>query len=192
MIDIREHDDTAPAPGDLELVQRFVNLHQHDPRGRTVEPPPEMVRAFLVDRGLIPSGARFGPREHRQALRLAGALRQLVLTEEGQAPPWEAASELDAVSEAAGLHPHFAYGDPVLVPAEGGVAGALGRLVAIAFLARFDGTWSHLKQCANQDCRAVFFDRSKNHSGRWCSMASCGNRAKVRAWRERQRSHDDT
>lgn len=191
MIDIREHDDTAPAPGDLELLQRFVNLHDHDPQGRTVDPPLEMVRAFLVDRGLIEPGIRFGAREHREALRLAGAFRALVLTEEGQAPPEEAAAALDDASEAAGLHPHFRYGEPVLVPAEGGVAGAFGRLVAIAFLARFDGTWSHLKQCANEDCRAIFYDRSKNHSGRWCSMASCGNRAKVRAWRERQRAHDD-
>ncbi|HWL91166.1 MAG TPA: CGNR zinc finger domain-containing protein, partial [Actinomycetota bacterium] len=32
----------------------------------------------------------------------------------------------------------------------------------------------------------VFFDGSKNKSGKWCSMAACGNRAKVRAFRERQ------
>ncbi|HEX6579263.1 MAG TPA: CGNR zinc finger domain-containing protein, partial [Actinomycetota bacterium] len=32
----------------------------------------------------------------------------------------------------------------------------------------------------------VFFDRSKNKSGKWCSMNACGNRAKVRAFRARQ------
>jgi len=190
MIDIREHDSaSSPAPGDLEIVQRFVNLHDHDDRGRTLDPPPGMVRDFLIQRGLIVPGTPYGAREHREALRLAGALRALALTGEGQAPPPEAAAALDDVSEAAGLHPHFAYGDPVLVPAEGGVTGAFGRLVAIAFLARFEGTLAHLKQCANEGCRALFYDRSKNHSGRWCSMSACGNRAKVRAWRERQRAH---
>jgi hypothetical protein len=192
MPNTRGHDDseTAPAPGDLEVLQRFVNLHVHDEQGRTVEPPLEMVRAFLVERGLLAADAPFAPEDHRSALRLATGLRALVLADEDDPLPEEEATAIDAVSEAAGLHPHFSYGRPMLVPAESGVAGALGRLVAIAFLAQFDGTWSHLKQCANQECRAVFYDRSKNRSGRWCSMASCGNRAKVRAWRERQREHD--
>lgn len=185
-----EDPETAPAPGDLEVLQRFVNLHEHDERGRTVEPSLEMVRAFLVERGLLEPHTPFAEEDHRRALRLAVGLRALVLAHEDEPLPEDHAMAIDAVSEAAGLHPHFSYGRPMLVPAEGGVAGALGRLVAIAFLAQFDGTWSHLKQCANEECRAVFYDRSKNRSGRWCSMASCGNRAKVRAWRERQREHD--
>jgi len=31
-----------------------------------------------------------------------------------------------------------------------------------------------------------FYDRTKSHRRRWCSMALCGNRAKARAHRERQ------
>jgi predicted RNA-binding Zn ribbon-like protein len=67
-----------------------------------------------------------------------------------------------------------------------GVAGALGRILAVAFLAQLDGSWAHLKQCADETCTSVFYDRSKNRSGKWCSMQSCGNRNKVRAWRARQ------
>ena len=33
MVDVGTHDNTAPAPGSLELVQRFVNLHEHGPGG---------------------------------------------------------------------------------------------------------------------------------------------------------------
>lgn len=192
MPNTRGHGDSqsAPAPGDLQVLQRFVNLHEHDERGRTVEPPVEMVRAFLVERGLLDPDEPYAPEDHQRALRLAAELRALVLVDEDEPLPEPQATAIDAVSEAAGLHPHFSYGRPMLVPSERGVAGALGRLVAIAFLAHFDGTWSQLKQCANDDCRAVFYDRSKNRSGRWCSMASCGNRAKVRAWRARQREHD--
>ena len=36
----------------------------------------------------------------------------------------------------------------------------------------------------------AFYDRSKNRSGRWCSMDSCGNVEKARAFRERNRSDD--
>lgn len=193
MLDIRSHDDTyaAPAPGDLEILQRFVNLHVHHDDGATLPAPREMVRDFLVERGLLERRTPFTVQDHRQALRLADGFRALIRAKAGDLLPARAADVLDDVSETAGLHPHFRFGEPVLVPAHGGVAGAFGRLVAIAFLARFDGSWTHLKECANDGCRAVFFDRSKNHSGRWCSMSGCGNRAKVRAWRERQKAHDN-
>ena len=57
-----------------------------------------------------------------------------------------------------------------------------------ALLGGIDEAIAILKLCADETCRSVFYDRSKNRSGRWCSMSTCGNRAKVRAWRERQRA----
>jgi predicted RNA-binding Zn ribbon-like protein len=47
-----------------------------------------------------------------------------------------------------------------------------------------------LKFCAADDCGWIFVDRSRNASRRWCDMADCGNRAKVRRYRERQRTSD--
>jgi len=70
----------------------------------------------------------------------------------------------------------------------GGVVGAVGTLLASAFLAELDGSWARLRHCSNPECESVFYDRSKNRSGRWCSMRSCGNQAKVRAYRERHRT----
>ena len=46
-----------------------------------------------------------------------------------------------------------------------------------------DGTWRRLKACREDTCQWAFYDRSKNRSGTWCSMAVCGNRAKARAYR---------
>jgi len=40
------------------------------------------------------------------------------------------------------------------------------------------------------DCQWAFYDRSKNRSGRWCSMRTCGNRTKTRAYRTRRRAGD--
>ena len=37
--------------------------------------------------------------------------------------------------------------------------------------AQLDGTWGHLKACANDDCQWAFYDRSRNHGGTWCDMA---------------------
>lgn len=36
-----------------------------------------------------------------------------------------------------------------------------------------------LKRCNNPDCVLIFLDTSRNQKRRWCSMETCGNRAKV-------------
>ena len=39
---------------------------------------------------------------------------------------------------------------------------------------------SGIRQCADdRGCGVLFLDRTRNHSRRWCSMKSCGNRAKA-------------
>ena len=64
------------------------------------------------------------------------------------------------------------------------VADAAYRLLTGPALAR-------LKRCVA--CPWLFLDRSRNGSRRWCSMEHCGNRAKVRAHRERaaMRRHEE-
>ncbi len=42
-----------------------------------------------------------------------------------------------------------------------------------------------IRKCEDPKCILWFYDSSKNHSRRWCSMELCGNRAKVAAFRER-------
>jgi CGNR zinc finger/Putative stress-induced transcription regulator len=187
--DTSEHDQSTPAPDDLELVQRFMNLHEHDPRtGTEIPASTAAVHAFLVDRGLLRKRERFADRDRERALRLADALRARVPGARPGGPSREQVALVDRAAQDAGLHPHFEPEGPVLVPSEQGIAGALGRLIAIAFLADLDGRWYQLKICGDRTCSSVFYDRSKNHSGRWCSMQACGNRNKVRAWRERQRA----
>lgn len=46
---------------------------------------------------------------------------------------------------------------------------------------------SLLKECAGIGCTLWFLDRTKAHRRKFCSSAACGNRAKVAAFRERQR-----
>lgn len=44
-----------------------------------------------------------------------------------------------------------------------------------------------IRECAGGDCTLWFLDRTRSHARRFCSAAGCGNRAKVAAFRERQR-----
>jgi predicted RNA-binding Zn ribbon-like protein len=43
-----------------------------------------------------------------------------------------------------------------------------------------------IRSCRGSACTLVFLDRTKAHTRRWCSMAVCGNRAKVAAHRARR------
>jgi predicted RNA-binding Zn ribbon-like protein len=44
-----------------------------------------------------------------------------------------------------------------------------------------------VRECAGDNCGWLFLDVSRNHSRRWCDMADCGNRAKVRRHYVRKR-----
>jgi predicted RNA-binding Zn ribbon-like protein len=45
-----------------------------------------------------------------------------------------------------------------------------------------------VRACAQDTCDWLFLDLSRNARRRWCDMKTCGNRAKIRRFRERQRS----
>ncbi|MHB8629784.1 MAG: CGNR zinc finger domain-containing protein [Aggregatilineales bacterium] len=47
-----------------------------------------------------------------------------------------------------------------------------------------------VRQCANEDCRWLFVDTTKNHRRKWCRTTGCGNVMRVRKYRERQRSKE--
>jgi predicted RNA-binding Zn ribbon-like protein len=42
-----------------------------------------------------------------------------------------------------------------------------------------------IRRCESEACVLWFYDRTRSHRRRWCSMASCGNRNKVAAFRQR-------
>jgi predicted RNA-binding Zn ribbon-like protein len=44
---------------------------------------------------------------------------------------------------------------------------------------------SLIRRCENPRCILYFYDTTKNHARRWCSMGACGNRAKAVAFYHR-------
>ena len=58
------------------------------------------------------------------------------------------------------------------------IAEALAKLVC-------DEDFTHVKACEGPRCTLLFADHTRGHARRWCSMAICGNRAKVAAHRKR-------
>lgn len=53
-----------------------------------------------------------------------------------------------------------------------------------------EGDFELVRVCEHPDCTLWFYDRTKSHRRRWCSMALCGNRHKVAEHRKRQRQGD--
>lgn len=58
------------------------------------------------------------------------------------------------------------------------IAEAFARLVC-------DEDFTYVKACEGPACTLIFADHTRGHARRWCSMAICGNRAKVAAHRAR-------
>jgi predicted RNA-binding Zn ribbon-like protein len=124
----------------------------------------------------------------RRAEDVREALRTLLLANNAVDVDRAGATEvLDAAARRARLQPEFAHGR--LVPRARGVAGAVGAVLAEVHAAMADGSWPRLKACRARDCEYAFVDNARNRSRAWCSMQECGNREKVRSYRERHRSH---
>jgi predicted RNA-binding Zn ribbon-like protein len=177
-----------PAPEPLALVQDFVNTRNHLYGGDKLADAEE-ANAWLVERGLLEGDKRVGEESLRRLADFREELRGLLLAHNGGPEPH--AGAIDELVARVSLSIAFGPdGRPSLLPAAEGEPEdrVLGRLLAVMVGAEAEGTWARLKTCRNEDCRWIFYDASKNHSGRWCNMDVCGARHKMRAYRERRSS----
>lgn len=71
---------------------------------------------------------------------------------------------------------------------EGGLEWLLAAVARSAAEIIAEGTGARLRLCANPRCGLFFYDTSRTHRRRWCSMTVCGNRSKVAAFARRHAS----
>jgi hypothetical protein len=79
-----------------------------------------------------------------------------------------------------------AAGVPGLAPVRTGLLALAAHAYLVLAELHIAGKSQRLRRCEADDCRWVFYDRSRNQSKVWCDMSGCGSRAKARAYRERQ------
>jgi predicted RNA-binding Zn ribbon-like protein len=181
---------TAPQP--LYLVQRFVNSYDVE-SGEDELSSPEALRDWFAERGLMDPGDAVSAADLKRAIDVREGLRAVLLQNNGLPLDEERVERLDSAVGRATVRVHFALGrDPELVTDAKGVDGAIARLMTIVAAAVEHGRWERLKACPREECEWAFFDKSKNRSGRWCSMDSCGNIEKAKAFRERHRQGGQT
>ena len=176
-----------PAPGDLALVERFVNTADLE-TGADALGDPERLAAWLREARLAEPFDGFDEAGRERVVAVREALRSLLLANHGEPADPDAIAVLDRAARDARVIVAFgADGSARLAPAGGGVDGALAALLGIVASAQAAGTWSRLKACPADACGWAFYDRSRNRSRTWCTMSVCGNRAKARSYRARQR-----
>jgi predicted RNA-binding Zn ribbon-like protein len=176
--------DQAPEP--LDLLRVFVNTLDY-PAGPDGLGTAEAASAWCRQHGLPPVS------NQRELGRLRGfreALRDMLFANNGEGDPdvaWLAMQPyLAAARFGIVLRPQRR---PALEPAGAGTERTIAIMLAIAYDAMSTGTWPRLRACRKSTCRFAYYDRSKNGSRAWCSMAVCGNREKAERRRSRER-HD--
>jgi predicted RNA-binding Zn ribbon-like protein len=172
------------APGELETVRAFVNSVDLGHGTEALSDPPALVH-WLADHDLIAADASAGAADLRQAVGVREALRALMSANNGGELDAEATATLRDAYARAQVSLEFGPDGSRLEPQAGGVDGALARLLIAVHAAQEDGTWARMKACPWHTCQWAFYDNTRNHSGVWCNMAVCGNRAKAKAYRER-------
>jgi predicted RNA-binding Zn ribbon-like protein len=170
------------APGGLDLLRHFINTVEL-PSGPDELDSLPAARAWCLSYGLAP------PKDETHVKLLRGfreALRDLLYANNGEgdaAAAWErlrpflASTRLSlAVNPERGLE---------LSPED---KGPIASLLAIVYESQQLGTWARLRACRKPSCRFAYYDRTKNASRAWCSMATCGNQAKAQRRRARARN----
>jgi len=181
--------DRQTATGDIGLVQAFVNTVDLQDGPEELSDP-NTLKAWLVANGLLDASQPVDTQDLRHAIALREAIRAVIGANSGSKVYPVDIATLNEAAAKSGLRMRFgADGRPRLEPEAGGAVGAMGRIVATMHAAMEDEDWLRLKLCTSQSCRWAFYDRSKNHSSRWCTMASCGNREKARRFRSQNKTH---
>jgi predicted RNA-binding Zn ribbon-like protein len=176
------------ATGDLGLVQAFVNTLDIQPGSEELTDP-NTLRAWLVARGLMERAQPVDESDLKHAIAVREAMRSVIGGNSGHRIYPVDLATLNEAATASRLRMRFgADGRARLEPDAPGAVGAMGRLVASLYTAMQTEEWHSLKLCNSDTCRWAFYDRSKNHSSRWCTMASCGNREKARRFRQSRRA----
>src|SRR3954454_8212729 len=176
------------APGRLELLQRFINSHNHDfPDDWDRLGSAAKAQAWLREKGLVGPRERVSAADAALLCELREALRALVVAHHGEPPDPTAVAFVRRASAAAGLTVGLDdTGRTRLEAEQRGVDGAVATLLGILHEAQLTGEWARMKAC--RKCEYAFFDRSKNRSAAWCAMSICGNRTKNRAYYRRRRA----
>jgi len=164
------------------LIQQFLNTLDRR-LDRDLFDRRDDAEAWLLEHELVEPGTALSGGDHRRLLVVRDELRELLRERDGgqvRGAMSPGAVLDDALAQCALTVAFGSGGVPRIVGVpRGGTADAVARIMEAVRTATGDGTWERLKVCRRNGCDRAFLDRSRNRSGRWCSMARCGNQLKT-------------
>ncbi|WP_051745905.1 CGNR zinc finger domain-containing protein [Streptomyces yerevanensis] len=172
----------AMAPGELRIVQDLLNTASIPKAGGDVPDlldAPDTAARWLGAYGIAGDSPGVSDlRTLRDAIRRSLVERDHDPDRDDDAGP--------AVVESVVRVRFEADGTVRFVPGSVGIP-ALGQRVLLAIYdAQRAGTWRRLKLCRNPLCAVAFWDSSRNTSGVWHDVRTCGNVANLRKSRARR------
>jgi hypothetical protein len=183
------------APGGLALVQELVNTHAVERDGRDLlagRPSAQQwlraaTRQWARGRGLRPPGLTLSETD-LQALRdLRGIVQEMLAVPAGQRPAGTAGTPAGVKRRARVDLVSDDEGRVGMVPIGTGGSWLESAVWSEILLAQRAGAWSRLKLCREPGCRSAFYDISRNGSGVWHNVRTCGNITNLRASRTRKK-----
>ncbi|MGH2629758.1 MAG: ABATE domain-containing protein, partial [Actinomycetota bacterium] len=134
----------SEAPGELDLVRRFVNTLDIEDGTDDIATPGEAT-AWLGKEGWP---TRVGGQDLRELVHVREAIRDLV-SFRGTDADLDAVAAVDAIARRYPLVVRLSS-TAVLSPTSKGGAGAfIERVLGLVAAAEIDGTWDRMKACAN-------------------------------------------
>src|ERR1700761_4982634 len=157
-------------------VRHFVHHGVQHPQSDELASPRELG-AWMGKHGLASGGARMTPTMLETALQLRADIRAFL-----ECDPAERRRDarvtgmLNKVLKAFPLRAEAQGEDGFALSAcrDDALAG-LSAVVAELYDGAIRGTLDRLKMCAAEECKRVFYDRSKPSTRRWCMSTLCGN-----------------
>jgi predicted RNA-binding Zn ribbon-like protein len=148
---------------------------------------PALLSDWAVQAGLSDAGVDVSDDDLAAAIELREAsYRTLIARLEGHRPH---AADVDLLNERA-CQPQLT---PRLLRSgatrrEGTASQLLASLAADLLDLLTGPDIENVKRCAHPNCSRLYLDASRAKNRQWCGMGTCGNRAKVQAFRARQRA----
>ena len=174
----------TPAPEPLVLVQDLANTVDLERESDRLRSPGDLTD-FAAEHGLR---LDFSAGDLADVLEFREAVRDVCQAHAGVEVPVASTVVLDRLLAQAPLRLALGSdGSASVQPAAEltGLSALTARMAADIAAAVVDGTWPRLKACAADSCRWVYYDRSPAGRSRWCTMALCGSRNKMRQYRAR-------
>ncbi|MEM7587719.1 MAG: CGNR zinc finger domain-containing protein [Acidobacteriota bacterium] len=179
----------SPAPGELRLLQDFINTLDLE-TGEDRLANPQALATWLARRQLGRADGEVDDAVWQSAMTVRQGLRAVIALRCGAEADPSAVESLNQALGSVRLAPRFDQdGGLFLHGQRPGWPGVLARLVLIVSSAVKTGQWRRLKLCRNTSCLRVFYDASRNHSGKWCTTRRCGNRLHSKTYRSRGPTH---